>query len=197
MMKVLRAIGVGLVGLVVGTLFVWTALPTHAQEKVTAELQMELTSLNRLLVGLTTVSVPFDQDYTQLFSSGTGANQADALWQDDRTLAASATEDLDLNASLTDVFGQSVTCTELKALIVKAATGNTNDVDVGGGNTTITGLFGATNDVISVRPGGVLILTAPAAAGIPLTAGSADVLTVTNSSSGTSVDYNIIVLCSE
>ena len=179
------------------TAIVWLATPVFAQETVTAQLRMQISTLNRLLVGLTTVSVPFDQDYTQLLSSGTGANQANALFQDDRTLAASASENIDLNASLTDVFGQSVTCTKLRALIVKAATANTNNVLIGGGSTTMTTLFTATNDQLILRPGGVFIFTAPDATGAAMTAGSSDLLTFTNSAGSTSVTYDLVVICAE
>jgi len=176
---------------------VWSGGVLRAQDTVSATLRLDLDILNRLLVGLTTITERVEKDYTQLLSSGTGANQANALWHDQRTLGASASEDLDLNASLTDSFGASVTCVALKALIVKAATGNTNNVLVGAGNSTITTIFSATNDQLIVRPGGVLMLTAPDATGAAITGGSADVLSVTNSAGGTSVVYDIIVLCEE
>ena len=38
-------------------------------------------------------------------TDGTGANQAKAVFADERTLAASATENLDLAGGLTDAFG--------------------------------------------------------------------------------------------
>ena len=193
----LRRLGPYLLALVLMAGSFWWSSPVQGQETVTAQVRMVFESINRLLVGLTTVTAPMDIDYTQRFASGTGANQANALWQDDRTLAASASENLDFSGSLTDVFGNSITCTKLKALIVKAASANTNDVDVGGGSTTIAGLFGATNDIVSVRPGGVFIYTSPNANGVTITGGSADVLTVANSGSGTSVLYDIIVLCVE
>lgn len=196
-MKRLRIVGTWLLIAVLAVFAVWQAAPVQAQETVTAQLRMQIATLNRFLVGMSTVTVPLDQDYTQLFSSGTGANQANALWYDDRTLTASASENLDLNASLTDAFGNSITCTKLKALIVKAATGNTNNVLVGGGSTTITTIFSATNDQAIVRPGGIFIFTAPDATGAALTAGSADVLSVTNSSGSTSVAYDIFVVCAE
>ena len=192
-----RRIGAWVISLVVVGLLVWQAVPVRGQETISAQFRIQLNVLNRLLVGLRTVTSTLDQDYTQLFASGTGANQANALYQAQRTLGASAAETLDLNASLTDDFGQSVTCTKLKALVVKAAAANTNNVLVGGGATTITTVWTATNDQIIVRPGGIFMLTAPDATGAALTAGASDLLAVTNSAGSTSVTYDVIVVCAE
>jgi hypothetical protein len=65
-------------------------------------------------------------------TSGTGAGRADKLWTDQRTLAASGTEDLDLAGSLTDVYGATITLATVKVLFVRAAAANTNDVVLGG-----------------------------------------------------------------
>lgn len=196
-MKRFRRFGAWLIAALVLSTLVWQSVPVQGQESVSAQLRLQIATLNRFLVGMSTVTVPLDQDYTQLLSSGTGANQANALWYDDRTLGASATENLDLNASLTDAFGNSVTCTKLKSLVIKAAAANTNNVLVGGGSTTITTVFSATNDQLIVHPGGVFIYTAPDATGASLTAGSTDVLTIGNSAGSTSVAYDIIILCVE
>src|SRR5262245_32188080 len=60
---------------------------------------------------------------------GTGANQADRYFADTRPLAASGTEDLDLVGSLTNLRG-TVTFAKLKAILVIADAGNTNNVQV-------------------------------------------------------------------
>lgn len=191
-------IAAGLVAVLMLVAGVWQTAPVvHGQETISAKLGLTLSIFNRLLVGLRTIEIPFTADYTQLFASGTGANQGNALFQDDRTLAASASENLDFNASLTDDFGQSVTCTKLKTLLIKAASGNTNNVLVGGGSTTITTVFSDTSDKVIVRPGGVFMYTAPDSTGAALTAGSADVLTVANSAGSTSVTYDIVLICVE
>lgn len=162
-----------------------------------SSIRMQLEIINRLAVGLTTVTDTLSKNYTQSWADGTGANQAKALYHASRSIAASSSENLDLNASLTDAFGASVTCTSVKALVIHADSGNTNNVLVGGGSTDITTIFSDTSDRLIVRPGGTFILTGPDATGHVITAGSADVLTVANSSSGSSVLYEISVLCEE
>ena len=199
-MKRLRLLGTWLIGLLILGALAWQAVPVQAQETVTAQFRLQISALNRLLIGLRTVTTTLDQDYTQLFSSGTGANQANALYQASRTLSASANETLDLNASLSDDFGQSVTCTKLRAISVHAASGNTNNVIVGGGNTTVTALTSTgafTNAGLVVRPNGTLIWTFPDSTGGAITAGSSDLLQFTNSSGSTSVTYDVILVCAE
>lgn len=199
-MKRLRIFGAGVIGVLLVSLLVWQAAPVQAQEAVTAQLRLQISALNRLLIGLRTVTTTLDEDYTQLFSSGTGANQANALYQTEGTLSASASTTYDLNGSLTDDFGQSVTCTKLRAVIVRAATGNTNDVVVGGGGTTLTALTttGAyTGPGMPVRPGGIWIMTFPDATGGAVVAGSSDILQISNSSGSTSVTYDLIAFCAE
>lgn len=127
--------------------------------------------------------------------SGTGATQADRLFTDNRTLSASASEDLDLAGVLTDAFGATLTFARIKGLVIKAATANTNNVIVGNAasNGFITWCGGATNTV-TVRPGGVFALWAPDATAYAVTAGTGDLLHIANSGAGTSVTYDVILI---
>lgn len=126
-------------------------------------------------------------------ASGVGANQADLMWSDQRTLAASATEDLDLAGSLTGMLGGNLTMATLKAVIVKAASGNTNDVVVSMPATNGVPLFGAASDSIAVKPGGVFMWAAPGT-GVTVTAGTGDLITFTNSGAGTGVTYDVVFI---
>lgn len=127
-------------------------------------------------------------------SEGTGANQANRVWHDQRTLAASGTENLDLAGSLTDPFGVTITLAKLKAILVQAAAGNTNNVHVAQHATTGVPLFLAAGDGIRVKPGGLFFWIAPDAGGIAVTDTSADMFTVSNSGAGSSVTYDIVVI---
>lgn len=129
------------------------------------------------------------------FANGAGANSAESLFTDTRTLAASATENLDLAGVLTDAFGSAITFNKIKAVIVSAASGNTNDVVLGGHATAAWAApFGDVTDTVKVKPGGSIMMVAPDANGLAVTATTADMLTVTNSSSGTGVTYDIIII---
>lgn len=134
--------------------------------------------------------------YTQsdAITSGTGADQANMIFVDTRTIAASTTEDLDLAGGLTDAFGAAITFTKIKAIMIKAAAANTNNVHVGGDANGLAGLFGDLSDLIVVRPGGTFYISAPDATAYAVTGGTGDILQVANSSSGTGVDYDIIII---
>lgn len=125
-------------------------------------------------------------------TSGTGSFQSDLLFSDTRQLAASATEDLDLAGVLEDAFGNLLTFVEITAVYIKAHSGNTNNVIVGGATAAVPLGF-ATGDVFSIPPGGKFLVTNPVA-GWPVGAGATDDLKIANSSSGSPVDYDIIIM---
>lgn len=134
------------------------------------------------------------RSYATTLIQGTGDGQANNMWHDQRTLAASGTEDLDLAAVLTStVTGAALTFTKIKALLVSAATGNTNNVVVSRPAANGLVLFSAASDAVSILPGGLFLLTAPNA-GIVVTAATGDLLTITNSAGTTGVTYDVIIL---
>lgn len=125
---------------------------------------------------------------------GIAAGKADKVFGDQRTILASANDDLDLAGGLTDEFGGVINFAKVKAIIVAAAASNVNDVKLGGAAANqFVGPFGAAAHTASVPPGGVLVLTAPAA-GWAVTAATGDLLRVANSGAGSSVTYDIILI---
>lgn len=157
-----------------------------------------LASISGYVRGSNDISAP-EQDLNVneriALSLGTMAGQADLLFSDTRTIAASGTDSLDLAGVLTDAFGQVMTAVEIVGVLVFAHAGNTNDVVVGGApSNTWTGFFGDPTDKLKVKPGGFAFIAAPTNPAYPVTAGTGDLLLVANSSSGTSVDYDIVVI---
>lgn len=143
---------------------------------------------------LATASVPLDMTNQIRLTSGTGADQADLIFHDTRTLAASATEDLDLAGVLASALGTTLTFARIKAVIVSAASGNTNNVNLTRPAANGVPLFLAAGDGIAVRPGGVFAWVAPDATAVAVTAGTGDLLTVTNSAGSTSVTYSVVIV---
>lgn len=133
-------------------------------------------------------------DLVQNFGNGTGAGAANMIWHDQRTLNASATEDLDLAGVLTSVFGAALTFTKVKAILIKAAAANTNNVNVQRAASNGVPLFLAASDGVGIRPGGMFLFTIPDANGVTVTADTGDLLTITNSAGSTSVTYDIYVI---
>ena len=155
-------------------------------------LKLESTQTNPL--DLVTASAPLRYARSLALASGVGSRQADRIWTDTRTLAASGTENLDLAGSLVDAFGGSAVFARVKAIVVAAAAGNTNNVNFIREATNGVPIFLAAGDGIPVQPGGAFCWFTPSAAGVVVTAATGDLLTVTNSGAGTPVTYDIIIV---
>ena len=129
------------------------------------------------------------------WTDGATANKANRIWTDRRTLAGSGTENLDLAGGLTDAFGTAITFARVRALIVAAAPGNTNNVIVGGDATSTFLTWVQTEaSALIVRPGGLFALIAPDTTGYAVTATTGDLLMLTNSAGGTDVVYDIAII---
>jgi hypothetical protein len=128
------------------------------------------------------------------FSEGAGAGAANMVWADRRTIAASATDSLDLAGSLTGPFGTTLTFARIKYLLVLAAAGNTNNVNVTRPASNGAPLFLATGDGIPVKPGGKFEWYDPSAAGVAVTAGTGDLIDLVNSGAGTPVTYDVVIV---
>lgn len=132
---------------------------------------------------------------TGSLSTGTGANQADRIFSDQRTIVISGTDDLDLaGTSLQDNLGQNLSIARIKVLAVYASAGNTNNVVMGVGTAPVTTILGGTTPTLNIRPGGMMLLTAPDAVAYGVTATTADILRFANSGAGTSVTYDIVII---
>ena len=126
------------------------------------------------------------------FTDGSGAlGRADVMFKDTRTLAASATENLDLAGVLVDAFGATVANAEVIAIYVKAAAANANSVVIGNVTNGFVGPLGATG-TYTVSPGDFYL--ACNQGGWAVTAGTGDLLRVANGGAGTAVTYDVVVI---
>ncbi|MEU5979391.1 hypothetical protein [Streptomyces sp. NPDC047315] len=145
---------------------------------------------------LTVVVDPLDWRRGVHLESGTAAGMADRVFHDRRTLAASASEDLDLAGVLTDAFGAAITFVKVKGIFVSAASANANNVVVGNATANAwSTLLGATG-TITLRPGATVGVMAGAtdATAYAVAAGTGDLLKVANSAAGSSVTYDIVII---
>lgn len=128
------------------------------------------------------------------FASGTGSGQCNIMYDDQRTLLASTSENLDLaGGSLEDSFGLALTFVKIKSIYVKAATGNLNNVIVGGGTNGFLGPFSDVSDKLVLPPGGIWQIVHPTT-GWTVTAGTGDILKVENSGAGSAVIYDLVLI---
>jgi hypothetical protein len=159
-------------------------------------LSITVSLLSRIknVLDLSTTFDTIERNKNFTLTDGNAADQADAHWSDERTLAASATENLDLSGVLTDAFGAVLTFAKIRAIYVEADVANTNNVELGGAATNAFLFLKDATDIAVVRPGGLLLLVARDAAGYTVTAATGDILKVTNSGAGTSVIYRIVLV---
>ena len=123
---------------------------------------------------------------------GTAIDQADLLWHDRRTLAATS-ENLDLAGGLTDAFGQTLTFAKIKALLIKnreTIAGRT--LKVGGHATAAFLLFDNATDIYTIGPDGILLVWDPALAGKVVTATTGDLLKI--DAGANTVAYDILLI---
>jgi hypothetical protein len=136
----------------------------------------------------------FDVKNLVQFAAGTGLGQADLMFSDSRTIAASGTDPLNLTATLKDPLGATITMVHVKAILIVAASTNTNNVVIGNAAShPIAGIFAGTTPTIAIPPGGSFLFTS-LGVGVPLVASTSDQLGVANSSSGSTVTYKVIII---
>ena len=132
-------------------------------------------------------------------TDGTGAGMANIMWADERTVASGANDDIDLAGTLKDAFGVTVAAAEIVAILIinapASGAANTTNLTLGAGTNPVAGWLGGTTPTLGpIRPGGVFLRAESDAAGIcAVTAGTADILRVANSS-GAAATYQIVII---
>jgi hypothetical protein len=120
--------------------------------------------------------------YSQDLSEGTTAASAqfDALYTASGTIAASGTATIDLAAALTTRIGTAAVFAKVKGIRLRNLTSTTGvNLQLGAGSNPVASIWAAAGDAMKVGPGGLLVWFSPID-GFAVTAGSADVLTITN-----------------
>jgi len=126
--------------------------------------------------------------------NGTSADQADLVFRDQRTLALSTSENLDLAGGLTDAYGTTITFVKVKLIYVKAKSDNGGNIIIGGAAAnTFVGPFADATDKVKVPAGG-MFQVGDATTGWTVTAGTGDILKVENDDGSDSGTYDIIIV---
>lgn len=131
-------------------------------------------------------------------SVGAGANQANEVWFDARELEASASEELDLYGSLTNVFGETVNFARVKVFVVErvanaddSTAGTSITVGTAAASNTWVGPFADASDGVKVRAGGFVAFGCDDATGWAVTDSSADKLKIANDDATNKSTYRI------
>jgi hypothetical protein len=164
---------------------------------------MELSSTIKAIVAahgskareLATATDPLNVTRTVTLADGTGADQADQSWHDQRTLASGSGEDLDLSGALADAFGDTVSLARVKALFVENLSPENTLVLGNAASAAWSGPLGGATQTLRLRPGGVLLIVAADATAYAVTAGSADTLRVAHGGeTAGALEYRVIVI---
>lgn len=133
----------------------------------------------------------FRLDAGDTLANGTGSSQADVVWHDTRTLAATS-ENLDLAGSLTNSYGTTVTFAKVKGIFIhNKATTTAFNLTVGAAASAAWATFlGATHTAV-IGPDGILLAWNPID-GYAVTATTADILKINAGSN--SVTYDIWIV---
>lgn len=157
---------------------------------ISAKINLTETALTNLSSVTAKVNPVISLD--QSFTSGTGLGQMDKKWCDRRTIAASGADTLDLAGVLTNEFGAVVTFARVRSLAVKADTGNTNNVWMGGAAANRFNAALKDSSVVVIEPSAMLLLGGRKA-GYTVTAGTGDKLLFKNSAGGSTVTYEVCI----
>lgn len=166
---------------------------------LTAKMDLNLSATLLTALDLVTATAPLSQTLTPLdLTSGTGANQADTIFSDTRSLAATATENIDLY-TWSNALGDTQTNARIKLLLIRNKNTATGDVlRIGGlGNSGAwDSPFNSDHDAtVDIQPGGYLILSAPLATGYTVTSSSVNhTLKFANTSASNTLAYDLVVI---
>jgi len=130
----------------------------------------------------------------QLLTNGTGANQANAVFIDDFSIAASGSLDIDLSGALEDRLGNATVFTAIKAILLIANGTNINNLVYGNGSNPFVGPLSSGAATLTLKPGAVMLLTDFSAAGWAVAAGTGDIVHLANSAGGSAVTGTIVIV---
>jgi len=159
--------------------------------RISVELAASLTGSNDL--GTPKLKLADIAKVLELAPGTAATDEANILFSDTRTIAASGNEDIDLAGSLSSAFGATITAAEIVAIYIAAASGNTNNVQVTRpASNGFIGPFLAAGDGVAIKPGEYQLLVS--GSGWAVTAGTGDLINIANSSSGTGVTYDLVII---
>lgn len=157
-----------------------------------ARLMVQIASILADSLDLGTVKDDLEKLYTLDLPTGTGSGQANQLFHDQRVVNSGATDSLDLAGVLQNAIRQTVTFSSIKAVIVKAAAGNTTNLSITRPAANGVPIFAAAGDACPIGPGGIFVWCSPGA-GVTVTGGTGDLLDIVNAA-GAAATYDVIII---
>ncbi len=164
-------------------------------ESLSVEIKASLAWLWEESLELSTLVDSSKLEVQAAFSAGDGPGEADQIWHDTRTLAASSNDDLDLTALVQSIHGQAVSLgfAALKAILIHNTSADEPLViDSSVTNSIKTPFDGSATSKLEIPPGSPVLLVNKLA-GWAVTAGTGDVLRISNASAE-EIEYQIVIV---
>jgi hypothetical protein len=167
-------------------------------DTLAVDLKASVTWLFSEGLDLSTVSDNAKLEYALSTADGTGADQADKLWHDQRTVNATSNDDLDLTALTNVLFGSTVTVNFVKVkaiLIVNTSTTSGQVLRLGGAGAGLafaTPFNGSATAVVEVGADSCLMLMNKKD-GWTVTPTTGDILRIANPNAA-AVTYKIAII---
>jgi len=156
---------------------------------------VQIDSILTKVFDLTTPAASLNYRKRIALANGTGANQADLVFHDQKVLAAGGSDDYDLAGVMTDTFGDVLTFARIRVMMIYCAAANPSTMEVGNSPVNAWREWnGGTIQTVTIRPGGLFLVVAPDATGYFVTAGTADRLKILNNSGSASGIYDIVLI---
>lgn len=161
-------------------------MATTFNGEVTTKVRGRLAS--SLDIGAAEYPIPFTA--TQNWVNGTGTNQANNAWTDERTVAGGTNEDLDLSGALSNAFGTSLLATKVKEIIIYCPTTSVGTLAVTRPATNGVPIFKAAGDGVDLVAGGLHHFRNPA--GVTVTPSTGDLINF--AATGGDCKYQIVIV---
>lgn len=130
-----------------------------------------------------------EMNFLKSLADGTGLDQCDLGYLNERAVADGANDDVDLSGVLTTALGSTIAFAEMVAILLinrprlETATANTTDLTIGAGSNPFLGfLSGTTPKIGPIKPGGFVLIGCGGTSGIgAVVGGASDILRIANS----------------
>jgi hypothetical protein len=164
------------------------AIAAFSQSDFSGSLAVQPAWTHTKTTSIATINESFSRLLNQSHTYGTNANQMTAVVQLNSTLTNSATATIELNSGVVDSFGSTVQFKRVNVFAVKNTSTN-EAIHVGGYAGSFASWIDSTNSYVVVKPGGLVLFTAPNIDGYSSTSGT---LNIKNASTN-NVSYSLLV----
>ena len=156
------------------------------------DLSLNMAESSTLDFGSPTSRVAYSKSIS--LATGTGLNQADLRWSDQRTLTQNTNEDIDVVGALTGALGTTLSLAKLKMIVLYSLSTNVVNLTISRPATNGVPFLAAASDAFVLVPGGLFVFVNPSLAAVTCTAGTADLINIAAAAGAADAVYDIHIV---